>query len=108
MLYVINVFEEAYPQCGGIAGVVAYGRQKRIDSTSQLPQLNIRVHPRNNSETVFTEKHGVWDPMTELPITSFYVDSRLQRRLQHMNHGKPMPESTLALCHSRLYPPVSG
>jgi hypothetical protein len=46
MLYIIKDFGEAYPQCGGIAGVVAYGRQKRIDSTSQLPQLNIRVHPK--------------------------------------------------------------
>jgi hypothetical protein len=30
----------------------------------------------------------------------------LQRRLQY--NGNPMPESTLTLCQSRLYPPQSG
>ena len=31
---------------------------------------------------------------------------RLQNRLQHMHHGQPYAESTLNLCHSRLYPPI--
>ncbi len=31
---------------------------------------------------------------------------RIQSRLQHM--GNPMPESTVTLCQSRLYPPVRG
>jgi hypothetical protein len=29
---------------------------------------------------------------------------RLQSRLQHIYHGQPMPELTLTLCQSRLYP----
>ena len=52
------------------------------------------------------EKHGVWDPVLNLTITSLYVDSRV---LQHMYHGQPyarvdlnpMQESTLTLCQSR-------
>jgi hypothetical protein len=56
----------------------------------------------DNTETVFKKKHGVWDPMPELTITSPYVD--LQSRLQHMYQGQPygrvdidpMSESTLS------------
>ncbi len=34
------------------------------------------------------EKHGAWDPMPELTITSPYVDT--------FTIGNPMPESTLS------------
>jgi hypothetical protein len=50
-------------------------------------------------------KHGVWDPMPELTINSHCVHSRLGSNTFTM--GNPMPESTLTLCQSRLYPPVS-
>ncbi len=36
-------------------------------------------------ETVFKEKHGVWDPMPELTITSPYVDSNIST----MGIGQP-------------------
>jgi hypothetical protein len=32
----------------------------------------------------------------------------LQRRLLHIYHGQPMPESTLTLCQSCLHPPSQG
>ncbi len=50
------------------------------------------------------EKHGLWDPMPELTITSRYVHSRVDSNTFFM--GNPMPGSTLTLCQSRLYPPV--
>jgi hypothetical protein len=44
------------------------------------------------TETVFKEKHGVWDPMTELTLTSPYVDSNTFT----MGMGNPIkPESSL-------------
>jgi hypothetical protein len=52
------------------------------------------------------EKHGVWDPMPELTITSPYVHSRVDYNAFTMDIGNPMPESTLTLCQSRLYPLV--
>ncbi len=45
-------------------------------------------------ETVFKEKHGVWDPMPKLTITSPYVDSKT------FTMGNPMPETTLTLWHT--------
>jgi hypothetical protein len=39
-------------------------------------------------------------PIPELTITSPYVDPNA------FTMGNPMPESTLTLCQSRLYPPV--
>ncbi len=56
------------------------------------------------SEAESKEKHGVWDPMPELTITSPYVHSRVDSNTFTM--GNPLPESTLTLCHSRLYSPV--
>ncbi len=53
-----------------------------------------------STEAESKEKHGVWDPMPELTITLPYVDSYT------FTMGSPMPESTLNLCQSRLYPPV--
>jgi hypothetical protein len=50
------------------------------------------------------EKHCVWEPMPELNITSPYVHSRVDSITFTM--GNPMPESTLTLCQSRLYPTV--
>jgi len=46
----------------------------------------------------------VWDPMPELTITSPYAHSRFDSNTFTM--GSPMPESTLTLCQSRLYPLV--
>ncbi len=48
-------------------------------------------------------KHGVWDPMPELTITPPSVDSRVD--FNTCTIGDPMPESTLTLCQSQLYPP---
>jgi hypothetical protein len=50
------------------------------------------------------EKHGVWDPLPLLTKTSPYVDSRVGYNIFNMDN--PLPESTLTLCQSRLYPPV--
>jgi hypothetical protein len=50
------------------------------------------------------EKNGVWDPMPELSITSPYVHFRDDSNPFTM--GNIMPETTLTLCQSRLYPPV--
>ncbi len=63
-------------------------------------------HPLNRNttpEAESKEKHGVWDSMPELTITSSYVDS-MSRLLQHVYHGQlyaivdlnPVPESTLS------------
>ena len=62
------------------------------------------LHLINTKSKIYTEakskeKHGVWDPMPELTITSPYV----YFRLQHIYYGQPyaivelnpMPESTL-------------
>ncbi len=43
------------------------------------------------------EKHGVWDPMQKLTITSPYVDSNTCT----MGIGNSLPELTLTLCQSR-------
>jgi hypothetical protein len=56
------------------------------------------------SEAESKEKNGVRDPMPELTITSTYVHSRVHSNIFTMVN--PMPESTLTLCQSRLYPPV--
>ncbi len=42
--------------------------------------------------------------MPELTLTSPDVHSRVDSNT--LTLGKPMPESTLTLCQSRLYPPV--
>jgi hypothetical protein len=44
------------------------------------------------------------DPMPELTITSPYVHYRVDSNTFTM--GNPMPESTLTLCLSQLFPPV--
>jgi hypothetical protein len=54
------------------------------------------------AEAESKEKHGVWDPMPELTISSTYVYSRLDSNTFTMD--KPTLESTLTLCWSRLYP----
>jgi hypothetical protein len=47
---------------------------------------------------------SVWDPMPELTITSPYVHSRVDSNTFTMGLGNPVPESTLTVCQSRLYP----
>ncbi len=56
------------------------------------------------SEAESKEKHVVLDPMPEPTITSPYVHSIVDSNTFIM--GNPMPDSTLILCQSRLYPPV--
>ncbi len=51
------------------------------------------------SETESKEKHGVWDSMPELTMTSPYVPSGVGSYTFTM--GNPMPGSTLTLCQSR-------
>ncbi len=55
------------------------------------------------SEAESKEKHGVWDPMPELTITSPYVQSRLQHIYRLQPYARvylnPMPESTLFPSH---------
>ncbi len=59
-------------------------------------------------EAESNKKHGVWDPTPELTLTSphlmTYVLSRVDSNAFTM--GNPLPESTLTLCQSRLYPTV--
>ena len=57
----------------------------------RFPFLRYNLNVKQPLETVFKEKHGVWDPMPEFTITSPYVDSRVPCTL-----GTPMPESTLS------------
>ncbi len=59
-------------------------------------------------ETVFKEKHGLWDPILELTVTSPYVDPTVYRVDSNTcTMGNPMPESTLTL-HPYHYYPQSG
>jgi hypothetical protein len=46
-----------------------------------------------NTEAEYKEKHGVWDPMPELTMTSHYVDYNT------FTMGNPMPELTLSPSH---------
>jgi hypothetical protein len=76
-----------------------------------MTHTQMHSHPRSPPSPRFfeakaesKEKHGVWDPMQELTITSPFVHSTVDSHTFSM--GNPMPESTLTLCQSRLYPPV--
>jgi hypothetical protein len=66
--------------------------------------INWQFGTQLRTEAESKEKHGVWDPIPELTLTSSYVHSRVDSNT--FTVGNPMPESTLTLCHSRLYPPV--
>jgi hypothetical protein len=59
--------------------------------------LKLRLNPK---------KTWCMGPMPELTITSPYIDSRVDYNTFTM--GNPIPESTLTLCQSRLYPPSQG
>ncbi len=59
-----------------------------------------------NPEAESKGKLGVWVPIPELTITSPYAHSRVESNTFTMD--KPMPEPTLTLFQSRLYPPVWG
>ncbi len=61
-----------------------------------------RCRELRQSEAESKEKYGVWDPMTELTLNSPNVHSRVDSNTFTMDN--PMPESTLKLCQSRLYP----
>jgi hypothetical protein len=64
-----------------------------------MPELTL-----TSPEAEFEEKHGVWDPIPELIITSSYVHSRVDFNTFTMSN--PMPESILTLGQRRLYSPV--
>jgi len=85
--------------------VVVYATAERADT---LPLFLLypmySVYILGCTETVFKEKHGVWNPMPELTITSPHIDFKVDFITFTM--GDPMPESTLNLCQRRLYPPV--
>ncbi len=55
------------------------------------------------TEAESKEKHGVWDPMPELTITSPDFESSVDSNTFIM--GNPTPESTLTLCQRRLLSP---
>ncbi len=55
------------------------------------PALNTHLRPNPK------KKHGVWDPMPELTITSPYVHSRVDSNTFSM--GKPMPDFRFGLCY---------
>jgi hypothetical protein len=63
--------------------------------------LNFCNHQFYLPEAKSKEKHDVRDPMPELTTYNLNVHSRVD-----FNIGNPKPESTLALCQSRLYTPV--
>jgi hypothetical protein len=62
------------------------------------------THPTDKAEAESKEKHGVWEPMPELTTAFSYYHFRVDSNT--FTVGNPMPESTLTLCQSRLYPPV--
>ncbi len=84
--------------CWVLASEYSCAHGAQIDIGDLTPYLTFG----GNTEAESKEKHGVWDPMPEL--TSPYIHSRDDSNTLTM--GNPMPESTLTLCQSRLYPPV--
>jgi hypothetical protein len=60
----------------------------------------------SKSEAESKEKHGVWDPMPGLTITSPYVHSRVDSSTFTMDN--PMPELTLTLCQKSTLSPTQG
>jgi hypothetical protein len=67
-------------------------------STDRMQESQINADPNpyiHNTKAESQEKHGVWDPMPELTITtSPYVHSRVDSNTFTM--GNPMPGSTLS------------
>ncbi len=62
-----------------------------------MPESNISPQSATKNlatEAEYKEKHGVWDPMPELTITSPSVHYRVDSNTFTM--GIPMPESTLS------------
>jgi hypothetical protein len=61
------------------------------------------------TETVLKQKHGVWDPLPELTLTSQITVCRGQSRLQHIYHGQPYarvnlnPSKDMALLWIPIY-----
>jgi hypothetical protein len=60
------------------------------------------LHLQPEAESL--EKHGVWDPMLEFEYNLTLCPVRVDSNTFSM--GNSMPESTLTLYQSRLYPPV--
>ncbi len=89
-----------------IYGAWALGNpMPELTLTHFLADFNSCKRTKNlDPEDKSIEKHGVWDPMPELTITSPDVHSRADSNTFTMGLGNPMPESTLPLYQSRLYP----
>jgi hypothetical protein len=64
------------------------------------------TQPECPQEAESKEKHGVWDPIPEMTITSPFVHSRVDSNTFFM--GNPMPESTLTLYAKVDFIPQSG
>jgi hypothetical protein len=75
----------------------------QIPTKSKIRSVYRRVA---STEAESKEKHGARGPMPELTITSPYVHSRIDSKT--FTTGNSIPESTLTLCQSRLYPPNQG
>jgi hypothetical protein len=84
-------------------GVNTFG-EGSIDPRYRLFHDHYGTFYDQRSEAESKEKHGACDPMPELTITSLYIQSSVDSNT--FTKGNPMPESTLTLCQSRLYPPV--
>jgi hypothetical protein len=69
------------------------------------PEVSHGLYNASTPEAEFKEKHGVRDSMPELTITLPYVHSRVDS--DTFTIGNAMPKSTLTLCQSQLYPPVT-
>ncbi len=85
-----------YPLTG--APVITFNFHRSIETWIILQRPNLTVPE-------FKENRVVWDPKLELTIISPYVISRVNSNT--FTIGNPLPESTLTLCFSRLYPPIS-
>jgi hypothetical protein len=85
------------------SGATMSFRCRRSSSSPHQSQV-IQYIEYNNQQRPNPKKHGVWDPMQlELTITPPFVKSRVDSNTCTM--GNPLPESTLTLCQSQLYPP---
>ncbi len=68
-------------------------RVNKYDMAFTSPLSSLTKPMQKYPEAKSKEKHGVWDLMAELTITSPYVDSGVDSNTFTM--GNPMPESTL-------------
>ncbi len=77
-------------------------RQKMSIDQVTVVYYNYAASCVSSCEAESREKHGVWDSMPELTITSPYVHSRDDSLTFAM--GNPLPESTLTPCRVDFIP----